>query len=118
MNKTGMMCFLIALFGVADWANAVCPEKPVSICQIVRQHPVVVRAKVASTQRLVDEDDPEGVAGRRNRKSWHVCATRTMASRTEENNCFRSKVVRSVALNASLYMDPKCVRYQTGFKNP
>jgi hypothetical protein len=35
----------------------------VPICQIVRQNPVVVRAKVASTQRLVDEDDPEGVAG-------------------------------------------------------
>ena len=54
---------LVALFGFTDWANAVCPEKPVSICQIVRENPIVVRAKVASTQRLVDEDDPEGVAG-------------------------------------------------------
>jgi hypothetical protein len=55
--------FLIALFGFAEWANAVCPEKPMPICEIVRQTPVVVRAKVASMQRLVDEDDPEGVAG-------------------------------------------------------
>jgi hypothetical protein len=54
---------LIALLGITEVANAVCPEKPVSLCQIVTQNPVVVRAKVASTQRLVGEDDPEGVAG-------------------------------------------------------
>jgi hypothetical protein len=63
MNKTRSMFFLIALFGFTEWANAVCPEKPVPICQVVRQNPVVVRAKVASMQRLVDEDDPQGVAG-------------------------------------------------------
>jgi hypothetical protein len=55
--------FLGALLGIARAASAVCPEKPVSLCQIVSQNPVVVRAKVASTQRLVDDDDPEGVAG-------------------------------------------------------
>jgi hypothetical protein len=60
INRT--MFFLIALFGVAE-ANAVCPEKPVPLCQIVAQNPVVVRAKVASMQRLVDEDDLQGVAG-------------------------------------------------------
>jgi hypothetical protein len=63
VNKTRASLFLIALFGFTDWANAACPEKPVSICEVVRQNPVVVRAKVASTQRLVDEDDPQGVAG-------------------------------------------------------
>ena len=63
MNKTRTIFFLIALLGFSDWANAVCPERPVSICEVVRQNPVVVRAKVASTQRLVDEDDPQGVAG-------------------------------------------------------
>ena len=63
MSNTKKMCFLIALSTFTDWANAVCPEKPMPICEVVRQNPVVVRAKVASTQRLVDEDDPEGVAG-------------------------------------------------------
>jgi hypothetical protein len=63
MSNIKTIFFLPALFGATDWANAVCPEKPVSMCELVRQHPVVVRAKVASTQRLVDEDDPEGVAG-------------------------------------------------------
>ena len=73
---------LIALLGIMKSANAVCPEKPVSLCQIVAQNPVVVRAKVASIQRLVDEDDPEGVAGwiyhldevndYRHRKSRHL----------------------------------------------
>lgn len=63
MNKTGILFVLITLFGVTELASAVCPEKPVSICQIVRENPVVVRAKVASTQRLADEDDPDGVAG-------------------------------------------------------
>jgi hypothetical protein len=63
VNKTRTMFILMALLDVTDWANAVCPEKPVSICQVVRQNPVVVRAKVASMQRLVDEDDPQGVAG-------------------------------------------------------
>lgn len=63
MNNIKGIFFLVALLGVTDWANAVCPEKPVSLCEIVREQPVVVRAKVASTQLLVDEDDPEGVAG-------------------------------------------------------
>lgn len=61
MLKTQLL--LIALFGITPVANAVCPEKPVSFCQIVAQNPIVVKAKVASTQRFVDEDDPEGVAG-------------------------------------------------------
>jgi len=54
---------LIALFGIAGSVNAVCPEKPFSLCEIVAENPVVVRARVASIQRLVDEDDPEGVVG-------------------------------------------------------
>ena len=62
MNRIKVF-FLISLLGFTDGANAVCPEKPVSMCELVRQNPVVVRAKVASTQRLVDDDDLEGVAG-------------------------------------------------------
>lgn len=54
---------LIALLGITGRANAVCAEKPVALCQIVARNPVVVRAKVASMQRLVDENDPDGVAG-------------------------------------------------------
>lgn len=54
---------LIALLGITESVNAVCPEKSVSLCEIVAENSVVVRAKVASIQRLVDEDDPEGVAG-------------------------------------------------------
>jgi hypothetical protein len=55
--------FLIMLFGATKVANAICPEKPIPLCEIVSQNPVVVRAKVTATQRLVDEDDPDGVAG-------------------------------------------------------
>ena len=61
MLKT--MFALVALFSIAGAANAHCPERPVSLCQMVAQNPVVVRAKVTSIQRLVDEDDPDGVAG-------------------------------------------------------
>jgi hypothetical protein len=53
----------IAFLGIAGNVNAVCPEKPVPLCRIVDENPVVVRARVASIQRLVDEDDPDGVAG-------------------------------------------------------
>lgn len=62
-NMLKAIFFLSALLGMARLASAVCPEKPVSLCQIVSQNSVVVRAKVKSTQLLVDDDDPEGVAG-------------------------------------------------------
>jgi hypothetical protein len=58
-----MMFSLLALSGVSATANAVCPEKQISLCEIVLSNPVVVHAKVGSKQRVVDEDDPEGVAG-------------------------------------------------------
>jgi len=54
---------LFILFALSGVASAVCPERPVPLCAIVAQSEVVVRAKVASVQRLVDEDDPDGVAG-------------------------------------------------------
>jgi hypothetical protein len=86
VNKTRTMFILMALLDVTDWANAVCPEKPVSICEIVRQNPVYGIVDVAELSDTVDLR-------------------------------FRGKIVRSVALNASLYMDPKCLRYQNRLKN-
>ena len=44
-------------------ALAVCPEKPMSICEIVRMNSFVAHVRVSSTQHLHDEDDPEGLAG-------------------------------------------------------
>jgi hypothetical protein len=55
---------LLAIFpGIVGTANAMCPETPVRLCQMVADSPVVVRAKVVSTQDVVDRDDPDGVAG-------------------------------------------------------
>ena len=61
MLKT--LLVLILSFGLADSAKADCPAQPISLCQMVSASPVVVRAKVEAVQRIVDEDDPEGVAG-------------------------------------------------------
>lgn len=44
-------------------AHADCPEKPMSICEIVKLNSFVAHSKVSSTQHLSDEDDPEGLAG-------------------------------------------------------
>jgi len=56
---------LLALFGLGfdPTVHAMCPEKPVQLCEIVRMNSFVAHAKVAETQFLVDEDDPIGRAG-------------------------------------------------------
>ena len=52
---------LIALFSTA--VAAVCPEQPISLCEMVRESDWVVRGKVEAIQLVKDTDDPEGVAG-------------------------------------------------------
>lgn len=54
---------LFLLLAMSGGASAVCPEHPVPLCAIVARSEVVVWAKAAPVQRLVDEDDPDGVAG-------------------------------------------------------
>ncbi len=51
------------VLGFTSLAHALCPESPVPLCEIVAAHPFVAHARVSSTQYLVDEDDPAGVAG-------------------------------------------------------
>jgi len=47
----------------APTIHAVCPEKPLPLCEIVKMNAFVAHARVAATQHLVDEDDPQGLAG-------------------------------------------------------
>lgn len=57
--------FFIALVGLAtvQTVQAACPEKPMSLCEIVKANPFVAHVRISSTQHLVDEDDLEGLAG-------------------------------------------------------
>lgn len=53
---------VLCLFGTCA-AQAVCPEKAISLCEIVMMNSFVAHAKVSSTQHLHDDDDTEGLAG-------------------------------------------------------
>jgi hypothetical protein len=52
----------LALFA-AGHAHAICPTKPVTLCQIVADNEFVLRAKLISKHLVVDERDPEGTDG-------------------------------------------------------
>lgn len=58
-------CFLLCLTAavISGSAWAFCPEKPVTLCDIVKKSDIVIHGKVNARQLVVDEDDPEGVAG-------------------------------------------------------
>jgi hypothetical protein len=63
LTPSALALATLALACSAVSAYAVCPNPPLTLCQIVQRNEWVLLATVESRQVVKDEDDPEGVAG-------------------------------------------------------